>query len=258
MSRFAAPPQVPSPSATGHAPPSQWPVVIGSIAIAFGAIGAVMSLWGLLSSTLLSSVSAAGMPAGFTMPPELTTFTIVDSLLGLVFAGMLVVGGIATLRRRAGGVRLLRNYAILRLLLVIPLTATQGVLTHRMLEQMVAAMEEAETDAEAGKGAGADPANGDTATSEARSAPAAAADATGDDAPGDEAADKPARGASPKPAASGRSAAPAATMNQIMTVGAIGGTVCAGVGAAIWPTVLLVLLSRSRRKDEVSAWPKGL
>lgn len=248
MSNFAVPPQAPTPSGTLHAPPSQWPTVIGSIAIAFGAIGAMMSLWGLVSTTIMSSMSSPGMPAGFTIPPEMTTFTIVDSLLGLVFAGMLIVGGIATVRRRGGGVKLLRNYAIVRLVLVIPLTVTQGVLTYRMMEQMVAALEKAEAEAQAEEDAGAAQSSGNAADT----------DAGGTDAPAADAAGKPAQGASSKPAASGTSGPPVAAVKQIMMVSGVGGSVCSGLLAAVWPTVLLVLLSSGRRKDEVSTWPRGL
>jgi hypothetical protein len=220
-------------------------MVIGSIAIAFGAIGAMMSLWGLASSTFLSS---PGMPPGFTMPPELTTFTVVDSLLGLVLAAMLVTGGIATVRRRAGGVKLLRNYAIIRLVLVIPLTVTQAVLTARMMDQMIAALEKAEADADAEADTGAAQADGAAATAEAGTAPAADNDASATDAPAP----------APKPAASGNAGPPVAAVKQVMMASAVGGTACAGLLAAVWPTVLLVLLANGRRKDEVSAWPRGL
>lgn len=248
MSNFAVPPQAPTPSGTHHAPPSQWPMVIGSIAIAFGAIGAMMSLWGLASSTFLSSLSSPGMPPGFTMPPELTTFTVVDSLLGLVLAAMLVTGGIATVRRRAGGVKMLRNYAIIRLVLVIPLTVTQGVLTARMMDQMIAALEKAEADDDAEADTGAAQADGAAATADVGAAPAAANDASATDAPAP----------APKPAASGNAGPPVAAVKQVMMASAVGGTACAGLLAAVWPTVLLVLLANGRRKDEIESWPRGL
>lgn len=226
-------------------------MVIGSIAIAFGAIGAMMSLWGLASSTFLSSLSSPGMPPGFTIPPELTTFTVVDSLLGLVLAAMLVTGGIATVRRRAGGVKLLRNYAIIRLVLVIPLTVTQGVLTARMMDQMIAALEKAEADADAEADTGAAQADGAAATADAGTAPATDASAT-------DATDTPAPAPAPKRAASGNAGPPVAVVKQVMMASTVGGTACAGLLAAVWPTVLLVLLANGRRKDEVSAWPRGL
>lgn len=225
-------------------------MVIGSIAIAFGAIGALMSLWGLVSSTIMSSMSSPGMPAGFTIPPEMTTFTIVDSLLGLVFAGMLIVGGIATVRRRAGGVRLLRNYAIVRLVLVIPLTVTQGVLTYRMMEQMVEAMEKAEAEAAAEKDGSTEQSSGNAAGADSGGTAAPAGDAN--------AADAPAPGTSPRPAASASAGPPVAAVKQIMIASGVGGTACWGLLAAVWPTVLLVLLANGRRKDEVSTWPRGL
>ena len=45
----------------------------------------------------------------------------------------------------------LRNYAIIRLVLVVPLTVTQGVLTYRVMDQMVAAIEKSEADKQAEK-----------------------------------------------------------------------------------------------------------
>jgi len=228
-------------------------MVIGSIAIAFGAIGAMLSLWGLASSTFLSSLSSPGMPPGVTMPPELTTFTVVDSLLGLALAAMLVTGGIATVRRRAGGVKLLRSYAIIRLVLVIPLTVTQGLLTARMMDQMAAALEKAEADADAEADTGAAQAGDAAATADAGTAPATATDASATDA-----TDTPAPAPAPKPAASGNAGPPVAAVKQVMMATAVGGTACAGLLAAVWPTVLLVLLANGRRKDEVSSWPRGL
>jgi len=228
-------------------------MVIGSIAIAFGAIGAMLSLWGLASSTFLSSLSSPGMPPGVTMPPELTTFTVVDSLLGLALAAMLVTGGIATVRRRAGGVKLLRSYAIIRLVLVIPLTVTQGLLTARMMDQMAAALEKAEADADAEADTGAAQAGDAAATADAGTAPATATDASATDA-----TDTPAPAPAPKPAASGNAGPPVAAVKQVMMASAVGGTACAGLLAAVWPTVLLVLLANGRRKDEVSSWPRGL
>lgn len=198
-----------------HVPPSQWPTTIGSIAIIFGAIGALMSLWGLASSTIMSAMTTPGMPAGFAIPAEMTTFNLVDSLLGLAFAAMLIVGGIATLRRRRNGPRVLRTYAIIRLVLVVPLSVTQGYLSSRMMEKVVAAMERTE------------------------SATQPAQDTDADAAPA------PAKNAGPPPA----------MMKQIMTFSAVGGTVCAGLLSAVWPTVLLVLLANGRRKDEIAGWP---
>lgn len=221
MTRFDAPPQAPMPSGTQYSQPSQWPTTIGAFAIAIGALGGLVSLWGIVSSTLLWSATAPGMPEGFKVPPEMTTFTVVDSLLGLVFAGMLLVGGIATIRRRTGGPKLLRNYAIIRLVLVVPLTVTQGVLTYRVMDQMVVAIEKSEADKQAEK--------------------QDAADADGAAQPA------PAKSAGP----------PMAAMKQIMSISAVGGTVCSGLLAAVWPTVLLVLLANARRKEEVAGWQPG-
>ena len=126
MSSFPTPPQAPASGSSAYAPPSQWPTTIGAISIVYGALGGILALYGLVSSVLLGAGSAPGVPQGFEVPSEVKAFSVLDAFFGLLFAAMLILGGIAVIRRRGGGVKLLRSYAIARLVLLVPLAVGAG------------------------------------------------------------------------------------------------------------------------------------
>ena len=106
--------------------PSEWPTVVGTIAIVYGALGGLIAAGGFVLEPLLAGTANAGVPDGFQPPAEVTAISLIDGLLGIVFATMLVWGGVLLAKRRKAGAGLLRAYAIARLSIVIPLAVGQA------------------------------------------------------------------------------------------------------------------------------------
>jgi hypothetical protein len=97
--------QVPE-SAYLERPARQWPTVIGILAILWGGVGCLSGVWSLIAE--LAGVSPT---PGLVGPLERAV-----GLLGLLIAGLLVVGGIQLLRRRPMGVQLIQAWIPLRLI----------------------------------------------------------------------------------------------------------------------------------------------
>jgi hypothetical protein len=121
----AYPPIVPQPLASDPRD-AVWPGWIGGLSIGFGVLG----LFGICCGVAgLGSASAlSGITGSEPVPPPtlIVVPTLVGGMIGAAFSIMLLVGGINTLRRRPGGPRMLRNYAIAAIAFAfvnIPLTA---------------------------------------------------------------------------------------------------------------------------------------
>jgi hypothetical protein len=109
---------------------STWPAVLGVIALVFGAAGMLNNLIGALSPFLLEAFTSAlageiGGEAEETvhMTMEITRawrgWTVGLGLVGVVVSGLLLIGGIQLLMRRAASVQLLKTWAMVRMLMVV-------------------------------------------------------------------------------------------------------------------------------------------
>jgi len=299
MNEFTNPSQVPSMDGSNPTPQSQWPAVIGAIAIAFGCIVGIGALWSVISTFMLPPSASPGVPVEFVIPDGVKTWVVIDCFLGFVFSTMLLVGGLSVIRRRAGGVTMLRSYAIIRLVALIPLAIGQGWASSATAEAMFEAMEK-QSQADAASASSDTPASAGS-----ESDTAAEADGGGIVAEGDAAATNGGMKVTSKDGTVEVSGGTVESRNSTTTVitdskgtrvvisgtGSDGSskvvvtkggkgppsnaqamramepfmpaimfasTACAALLAAIWPIVLLVVLSNARRKEEVRAWPAGI
>jgi hypothetical protein len=101
----------------------RWPAWFGGISVAFGGL----MLLGICCGGMgLAGTAFAGRFAGsdFPGPPkEIGIAFAIDAVVSLVLGAMLLMGGIALLRRRAKGRTMVVRYAIARVVLAAPLLA---------------------------------------------------------------------------------------------------------------------------------------
>jgi hypothetical protein len=152
MSTFSAvPPTGPTPGASFQSEESlKWPGLIGGLSIAFGIITLLGSCCGGVGMAVLPfALGAAGMKMG-AIPGPIVGWLVFDVVASLALGYMLFAGGIGTLRRRAGGPRMLLRYAAARLVLVVPmlvigllLVPTSAAWSAQFMEAQYAAQEEA-------------------------------------------------------------------------------------------------------------------
>lgn len=138
-------------------PPTVWPTVLGVIAIVFGAGGTLSNTCGTVANLfmpfILGSMAKVAGPGGSVVEAQVrmsqhyAMFMVIGSLASLAVAVMLLIGGIGLLKRKARSVRILKIWAIVRLLVAIPLS----ILGHRIGTEMFVAMEQAA--AQSSKGA---------------------------------------------------------------------------------------------------------
>lgn len=108
------------PDAAPVADDSAWPGWIGGFALGIGALTLLGVCCGGLGATLAPWMGRMGGLEIPAPPQAMVAYLVADGFLGIVLAAMLVLGGIATLRRRQSGPRTLRRYAVLRVALAIP------------------------------------------------------------------------------------------------------------------------------------------
>lgn len=100
---------------------SSWPGWIGGISIAIGGLTLLASCCGMAGIFSMKLFSGA-MPIKFPDAPQSMLLGMgVDLLASLILSTLLLLGGIATLRRRSSGPRQLRRYAYIRIGLALPL-----------------------------------------------------------------------------------------------------------------------------------------
>ena len=122
------------PESTGQHPPIlpevpmtaqdlRWPAWFGGISIAYGGILVLLMCCGglgLLAATFAGRMAGADFPAA---PQEVGISYAIDSVLAIALGTMLILGGIALLRRRAKGRTMLVRFAVARVALAVPLLA---------------------------------------------------------------------------------------------------------------------------------------
>lgn len=116
-----APPTDPGEISTPQRP-SNWPTVIGIIAIVFGALGILGGLWNAAAVFMVDTM-ASMMPPGqadtFEVMREWRVWTVVFGLMAAVLAVLLLAAGIGLLQRKRGSVQLSRTWAVLKMLFVV-------------------------------------------------------------------------------------------------------------------------------------------
>lgn len=104
------------PAARGN-----WPSVLGTILIVFGCGGVTGGLVGIASPYIHAWVMSLAPQANPTLEvmSRWATWTILSSLAALLVAVLLPTGGILLLRRRRRAVRMLRVWAVLKIIYAV-------------------------------------------------------------------------------------------------------------------------------------------
>jgi uncharacterized protein YceK len=117
------PPITPDPTHEEPAP-SNWPTWFGVISIVFGALlllgSCCGSIWMLMAPSVMARMAGMEMPE---VPAVMKWVTVLDMPVSLVLGALLIFGGIRLLRRRQSGRTLLMRYAVIRIVLAVPLLA---------------------------------------------------------------------------------------------------------------------------------------
>ena len=102
---FTTPQGSPSPPGTNK---PNWPIVIGVISVSLGGLGMIVNL----ISALLGGMRGNTQGAGISFPDWFGTYTRVEGVAGTGIALLLLLGGIALLRRRRPARPLHMVYAV--------------------------------------------------------------------------------------------------------------------------------------------------
>ena len=116
-------PPIAPPPAVAAAPPSDWPRVLGIIAIVLGSLGALGGCLRLAFPFVLGMLedlaSQGGGPDMFGTMREWQGWNIAASMLGMVIAVLLIVEGLGLLRRRTWSIRFGYCWAVLKMMFVL-------------------------------------------------------------------------------------------------------------------------------------------
>ena len=107
---------------TAPARPSNWPVVIGIIAIVVGAGGILGGLWGAAAPVPMGWFSWAMVPGQAESLHAWLPWTVSSSLASAAVAILLLLGGIKLVKRHPAAPGLLRVWAILKLPMAVFVT----------------------------------------------------------------------------------------------------------------------------------------
>jgi hypothetical protein len=121
--------------------PSSWPTVLGVIAVAFGILGILGGLWGIIAPFVMNAMIAAMGPSPPTAMIETMqqskAWTVVASLLNVIVAILLLSGGVGLLKRRGWAPRVSMAWAVLKMVLVMVGVGIGYVVQQRMAETMI-------------------------------------------------------------------------------------------------------------------------
>lgn len=126
-------------------PPSTWPTVIGIIAIVFGVLGSLQGVLGLLAPLLnraiLRSLPASQQEIVETATPPVV-WSIASSLIILGLGVLLLVAGIALLRRAASSRGLCLTWALLKIVIVLVMAVVNFKLASESTNAALAQMQQ--------------------------------------------------------------------------------------------------------------------
>ncbi len=116
-----APPTQPGTIAAPQRP-ANWPTVIGTIAIVFGCLGSLQGVLGALSPLTTSLFSPFMIKGQAEVIQQTAVWNVASSLVGLVIAVLLLIGGIRITRKQLRAVLLLQCWAIAKILFALVAT----------------------------------------------------------------------------------------------------------------------------------------
>ncbi len=121
--RTLTPPTLPTPALQQHPRrPSQWPTVIGVLAIIFGALEVLGGCVGIVSPWFMSAMAAAlpeEQSLGMAAMVEWGRWMVAGSLAGLGLGVLLLLGGVSLMQRRPRGRTMCLTWAALRMPVVV-------------------------------------------------------------------------------------------------------------------------------------------
>jgi len=113
-----APPTLPGAIAAPRRP-SNWPAVIGTIAIVFGCLGCLQGVLGALSPLMTAFLAPFMVEEQAEIMQQSAVWNVTSSVVGLMIAVLLFVGGIRITRKRRRAVSLLKGWAIAKILFTL-------------------------------------------------------------------------------------------------------------------------------------------
>jgi len=117
-----------------EAPQTKWPKRLGVISLIYAILGLLCTA-GITAAIIAMPYLPEMMRGGTELPPIIRAVSIVQMLLNFGIGIVMLVGAVNLLRRRASGVRLLKVWAIVRVMLIV-LAVVVAVLTGPAQVQM--------------------------------------------------------------------------------------------------------------------------
>lgn len=133
------PPIQPGPMVSAK-PASNWPTVIGIIAMVFGGLGILGGAWGVVGSLMPGLLHFAAGPENrmFEVMSKWTTWNVAMSIITITVAALLLTAGIKLLKRRPDAPGWCRTWAVVKILLVLVV----GIVNYFYQQDLYAAMED--------------------------------------------------------------------------------------------------------------------
>ena len=125
-----------------------WPMVVGVIAIVFGAGGVVYGLWGIAAPFVMGGIkgfNVAGGPDIFAGMSKWATWLSVLSGVATLIAGVLLIGGIGMVKQRGWSSRTLVAWAITKIIFAVPMSAIVALMQHDQMNAAFASMKTGST-----------------------------------------------------------------------------------------------------------------
>lgn len=96
----------------------KWPTVLGTISIVYGALGFTCAAF-VATSPLLTEFGTRLSGMDLSMPPVIKVIAAISGVIMLMLGLLLLVGGIKVAKRKPEGVKLLKSWAVLRLVVLV-------------------------------------------------------------------------------------------------------------------------------------------
>ncbi len=116
-----------------------WPSVLGTIAIIFGVLGILGGIFGLFGPAIMRAVSSVmpkNAPTGLEAYDDWSGWMRASSVVAMLIAALLLVGGIRLYRRRGSSVRIIRRWAVIKIVYAIGATAVNYQIQQEQFEAM--------------------------------------------------------------------------------------------------------------------------
>lgn len=128
-----APPTQPG-AITAPRRPANWPAVIGTIAIVFGCLGCLQGVLGALSPLMTAFIAPFLIEEQAEIIRQSAVWNVASSIVGLMIAVLLFVGGIRIKRKQRRAASLLRGWAMIKILFTLVATAVSYPSAQQQME----------------------------------------------------------------------------------------------------------------------------